>query len=986
MNNMILAVGPGTPAHTCFDQRTDQDEADGYPIFPSDSSYSDDDDDDDQSGTAPEYIEEASLASELSDGDEGSVGDVPSPGRGGSEMARPSLLQPESERNGHVRSARRIDPGIAKSEIRHTGCINTACWIECPWRMSVAGAGRTPNSIGQTRESPTQIATAGDDVILKVWDVSQAMGAASTLPMTHFDCPFGDFDSNESLPDLESYYAGIQSPMTLPGSVIPVGAYSSGHHGNIFHVCTVWDKPGNFLTCSQDGLLRLLDMEAETSSIVMKAEVSNHFVFRPSLAFLHVMVSSHTGLLCSEAGLHHFDLRMRQELQNQKSLLDSGEFGTTRRLCKTCAVWRPGGQYLDMAPQESNYVFAGMAGATVTLLDLRMDGSSGRVVEKFQPAGVNPSGRETIAVSGLDISRDSRELLVSYEGDAVYTFPILASGGKERLVEISDIDTSAEKFSHPDAMQTPELVTYGCHLNCKTFLKNAKFAGPFDDYICTGSDSGHAWIYERKSGTVVSLLKADTMTCNGVLPHSTLPYLLTYGIDHTAKLWKASPPVDHRVDDSSSGRCQRSRSDPMSIRTFPTDWGSLQFFRTKFAAPSIALYDWLPTSDFVERSNEAFNSSRHAYKMRAIRNDLMNLPEVAARATLKVFKTQGSLNEGVQHCIDSFVLRLSIIRLRHQADRLGVSWKLSVPYHFFSKNLHPAESVPDHPLDWLLYDPKMNTNPCDPQNAFNSSEISREIMMSRYPEYSERNECDDYVPWLEPESQIVALGDEPAWTIPGEESWSEFVRRSRKLLLETISMLKSAGNSAMAEKEWHVAGKRYDKALQYCSVTLTQYPGVFAHFQGHVFDEGVDEEIVVWTPVVEIFITLLLNQSLLFQKHLNALNLAAHYADIALEVLLPFCATKGKRVFSWDTFEEKVATFNVCRALQAKAYFRLGSAKLLGKQYREAVLALKASIKATDGEPERLVLQRLSKAKQKWNQRKKRNRSKFEDTYWPEED
>ncbi len=60
--------------------------------------------------------------------------------------------------------------------------------------------------------------------------------------------------------------------------------------------------------------------------------------------------------------------------------------------------------------------------------------------------------------------------------------------------------------------------------------------------ICTGSDSGHAWIYEKassncntvssplsqfltdykfttsskKSGSVVSLIKADTMTCNGI--------------------------------------------------------------------------------------------------------------------------------------------------------------------------------------------------------------------------------------------------------------------------------------------------------------------------------------------------------------------------------------------------------------------------------------------------------------------------------------
>ena len=84
------------------------------------------------------------------------------------------------------------------------------------------------------------------------------------------------------------------------------------------------------------------------------------------------------------------------------------------------------------------------------------------------------------------------------------------------------------------------------------FGKNAKYAGPNDEYICTGSDSGHAWLYERSTGIVASLLKADQSTCNGVIPHPTLPFFVTYGIDSTAKLWRASVPVDHKIDDSPS--------------------------------------------------------------------------------------------------------------------------------------------------------------------------------------------------------------------------------------------------------------------------------------------------------------------------------------------------------------------------------------------------------------------------------------------------
>ena len=81
-------------------------------------------------------------------------------------------------------------------------------------------------------------------------------------------------------------------------------------------------------------------------------------------------------------------------------------------------------------------------------------------------------------------------------------------------------------------------------------VKNAKYAGPNDEYICTGSDSGHAWIYDKQTGSVVSFLNADNSTCNGVVPHPSLPLFVTYGIDSTAKLWRATTPVDVEVDDS----------------------------------------------------------------------------------------------------------------------------------------------------------------------------------------------------------------------------------------------------------------------------------------------------------------------------------------------------------------------------------------------------------------------------------------------------
>ena len=83
-----------------------------------------------------------------------------------------------------------------------------------------------------------------------------------------------------------------------------------------------------------------------------------------------------------------------------------------------------------------------------------------------------------MAVSGIDLSKDKGELLVSYESDQVYTFPVF--GGKNpTLSDIEDCNSKQNKY-------VAELAAYGGHLNRLTFLKSAKYAGPNDEckYRC----------------------------------------------------------------------------------------------------------------------------------------------------------------------------------------------------------------------------------------------------------------------------------------------------------------------------------------------------------------------------------------------------------------------------------------------------------------------------------------------------------------------
>lgn len=185
-------------------------------------------------------------------------------------------------------------------------------------------------------------------------------------------------------------------------------------------------------------------------------------------------------------------------------------------------------------------LFLGGAGFSVKQLDLR----TSTVVQLYGPhfpiSGQNTvatavdmtllpgedaaSQQDSVSISGLDIGKNGRCLLASYQGDQIYTFPISSAAGG---IGASGI--------------------YGGHRNYATFLKQVCFFGPRDEYICSGSDSGHAWLWKTSAGSltdgtehdteVVNLLKADSITCNGIAAHPTLPLLATYGIDHSAKLW-----------------------------------------------------------------------------------------------------------------------------------------------------------------------------------------------------------------------------------------------------------------------------------------------------------------------------------------------------------------------------------------------------------------------------------------------------------------
>jgi nuclear receptor interaction protein len=77
---------------------------------------------------------------------------------------------------------------------------------------------------------------------------------------------------------------------------------------------------------------------------------------------------------------------------------------------------------------------------------------------------------------------------------------------------------------------------YKGHCNTKT-VKDVNFYGLNDEYVVSGSDCGHFFIWDRKTTEVVNILEGDGEVVNVVQGHPYEPMIAVSGIDSTVKIF-----------------------------------------------------------------------------------------------------------------------------------------------------------------------------------------------------------------------------------------------------------------------------------------------------------------------------------------------------------------------------------------------------------------------------------------------------------------
>ena len=83
-----------------------------------------------------------------------------------------------------------------------------------------------------------------------------------------------------------------------------------------------------------------------------------------------------------------------------------------------------------------------------------------------------------VSVSGLDLSRDKQELLVSYESDQIYSFPVFPHGKSPSGMSLDQLKEMSDEAENGNVKVLDELAAYGGHLNRLTFLKVSNLEMP----------------------------------------------------------------------------------------------------------------------------------------------------------------------------------------------------------------------------------------------------------------------------------------------------------------------------------------------------------------------------------------------------------------------------------------------------------------------------------------------------------------------------
>ncbi|XP_062039123.1 DDB1- and CUL4-associated factor 8-like [Lepus europaeus] len=279
----------------------------------------------------------------------------------------------------------------------------------------------------------------------------------------------------------------------------PVLEFESGHRNNVFQAKFLPNCSDSIIaTCARDGQVRVATLYTapslqSTKCVAQHRGASHKLALEPDSPFK---------FLTSGEDAVVFTIDLRQDQPASKVVV------TKDRENKV-------GLYTIHTNPTNTYEFAvGGQDEFVRIYDQRKidENQNDGILKKFCPHHLIDYDSRT-SITCLVYSHDGTELLASYNDEDIYLF----------------------NPSHSDGAQY--IKRYKGHRNIAT-VKGVNFYGPKSEFVVSGSDCGHIFLWDKSSCQIIQFMEGDKEgTVNCLESHPYLPVMATSGLDHDAKIW-----------------------------------------------------------------------------------------------------------------------------------------------------------------------------------------------------------------------------------------------------------------------------------------------------------------------------------------------------------------------------------------------------------------------------------------------------------------
>ncbi|XP_070551794.1 DDB1- and CUL4-associated factor 8-like [Ptychodera flava] len=286
--------------------------------------------------------------------------------------------------------------------------------------------------------------------------------------------------------------------------------YHSGHKSNVFQAKFMpYSGDTTIVSCARDGQVRVGHLSSTgvckgTKKIAQHRGAAHKLALEPD--------SGVNFLSCGEDSLV-FSLDLREDKPTKLVSTKEGD--------KKVALYT-----IFSNPMNTHEFAVGGRDHFVRVYDRRKiaEEVNDGLLKKFCPHHLADSDIRA-NVTCLVYNYNGQEILASYNDEDIYLFDSTHSDGAEYIHR------------------------YQGHRNNAT-VKGVNFYGPQSEFVVSGSDCGHVYLWEKQSERIVQFMEGDEGgVVNCLEPHPTYSVLATSGLDHDVKIWAPTAEEPTKLED-----------------------------------------------------------------------------------------------------------------------------------------------------------------------------------------------------------------------------------------------------------------------------------------------------------------------------------------------------------------------------------------------------------------------------------------------------